>query len=232
VVEDIAVEGNDELPRPLRDLSWVDDLWGPFRQFMVSLFLSYGLFVVADYLPPMSRLPMKLAVLAFGTIVFPAVFLTTTTSGSIVNLSPDRLLRVMSQTGIGAYTLCVVLWAVSLVSYTAGVLASFLTIYKLFFMPGTLPSWMNVPMWVGYPMLVLGMFVMHGFCWYLALQYRRHHEAFGWAFQKHIRTLPNPAPALVRKRRAAAAAAAAAANLPPPPPGAAPARAAKVIPPR
>src|SRR5205814_1149982 len=158
-----------------------------------------------------------------------AVFLTTTTSGSLINLSPDRVLRVMSEIGIGAYTLCAGLWFVSLVSYTAGIYASFLTIYKMFFMPGTLPSWMNVPIWVGYPMLVLGMFVMHGFCWYLALQYRRHHEAFGWAFQKHIRTLPTPPPMLVRQRRTAANLAA---NIPPPPPGAAPARAAKVIPPR
>jgi hypothetical protein len=205
-------------------LNWVDDLWGPFKQFMISMFLCYGLITLADYLPPMSQIPMKLAVLAFGTILFPAVFLTTTTSGSLINLSPDRVLRVMSEIGIGAYTVCVVLWAVSLVGYTAGIYASFLTIYKLFFMPGTLPAWMNVPIWVGYPMLVLGMFVMHGFCWYLALQYRRHHEAFGWAFQKHIRTLPTPPPMLVRNRKPH--------EIPAPPLGSAPARAAKVIPPR
>jgi hypothetical protein len=34
-----------------------------------------------------------------------------TTSGSIMNLSPDRVLRVIERDGIVAYTLCVVLWA-------------------------------------------------------------------------------------------------------------------------
>jgi hypothetical protein len=209
VVEDIAVEGNDELPRPLRDLSWHDDLWGPFKQFAIALLVCYGLVWVADYLPPIAGIAMTFAVLIVGTILFPAVFLTTTTSGSIVNLTPDRVLRVIRQIG-AAYVLCVLFWCIALVSYAAGIVTAFLAIYKLFFIAGTLPWWMEIPMYIGYPLLVLGMFVMHGFCWYLALQYRKYHESFGWAFQRHIRTNPAPPPQFPPRARPTAATAGAA----------------------
>src|SRR5439155_11430230 len=118
---------------------------------------------------------LRLTTAIVGTILFPAVFLTMTTSGSIENLSPDRLLRVIREIG-AAYILCVVYWAIAFVSYYLGFVAAFLSIYKMLFISGSLPWWMEVPIYVGYPMLIFGMFVMHGFCWYLALQYRRHHE--------------------------------------------------------
>ena len=45
VVNDIATEDKDELPRPLRDFSWHDDLWGPFVHFAtaaMNFFRSVG----------------------------------------------------------------------------------------------------------------------------------------------------------------------------------------------
>ena len=32
------------------------------------------------------------------------------------------------------------------------------------------------------------------FTWFLGLQYRQHHEAFGWAYQQHVRTIKRPPP--------------------------------------
>src|SRR5439155_18330108 len=116
-----------------------------------------------------------------------------------------------------AYILCVVYWAIAFVSYYLGFVAAFLSIYKMLFISGSLPWWMEVPIYVGYPMLIFGMFVMHGFCWYLALQYRRHHESFGWALQKHIRTLPTPPPYFPPRPRGAAGSAANSAAKPPQP---------------
>jgi hypothetical protein len=43
------------------------------------------------------------------------------------------------------------------------------------------------PFWASYPALIVGIVIMHAFCWYLALQYRKHHEEFGWAFQYHAK---------------------------------------------
>src|SRR5205823_12569661 len=114
------------------------------------------------------------------------------------------LLGVVLAIGV-SYILCVIYWALALVSYAAGIITAFLAIYKMFFIAGTLPAYMNIPMYIGYPMLIVGMFIMHGFCWYLALQYRKHHDNFGWAFQKHIRTLPTPPPYFPPPAKGAAA---------------------------
>jgi hypothetical protein len=36
-------------------------------------------------------------------------------------------------------------------------------------------------------MLLLGIFVMHGFSWYLGILYRQHHNDFNWAYQHHVK---------------------------------------------
>jgi hypothetical protein len=37
-----------------------------------------------------------------------------------------------------------------------------------------------------WPLLVGGIYLMHAFCWYLGLAYRKYHEKFPWVFQRHI----------------------------------------------
>jgi hypothetical protein len=197
VVDDIATEDRDELPRPLRNLSWHDDLWGPFVHFAGSLIICYGPMVAFLYMPPVVGLAMIFAVLIAGTIAFPAVFLTMTTSGTVMNLSPDRLLRVMRAIG-PSYVLCVIYWALAAGSYFVGMLGTTLSLMALFMQPGMLPWYLSPPMAVSYPMLLAAVIIMHGFCWYLGLQYREHHEQFGWAFQFHARREERP------RRRAAA----------------------------
>ena len=62
-----------------------------------------------------------------------------------------------------------------------------------------------------YPVLALGIVLMHAFCWYLGLMYRGHHEAFDWAFQRHVpgTRVATPTPkrgfAVVSKQNAAQA---------------------------
>jgi hypothetical protein len=43
------------------------------------------------------------------------------------------------------------------------------------------------PMFLGYPLLLIGIMLAHGFCWYLGLQYRAHHDEFDWYLQRHQR---------------------------------------------
>ena len=193
VVNDIATEEKDELPRPLRDFSWHDDLWGPFCHFFVSLALSYGPLIALNWMPdnPVLLVSYAVAALCFGTAVFPALFLTTTTSGHWFNLSPDRVLRVIGSLRF-KYVLCIILWAVAAVSYAIGIGGTSFAIRTLFMLPGAAPinPWLVVV--IAYPLLVVGIFIMHVFCWYLGLQYREHHAQFGWLYQSHYGKPPEP----------------------------------------
>jgi hypothetical protein len=193
IVEDIGVEGQDELPRPLRNFSWHDDMWGPFVQFAGALLLCYGWIFALNYMPHFLALPFFASVMIFGTIAFPAVLLTNSTSGTYLNLSPDRLLRVISELGV-SYIICVILWAAASTTYILGIIASMLAVFRLFIPPSPGQWWLSIPVVIGYPMLLGGIFVMHGFTWFLGLQYRQHHEAFGWAYQQHVRTIKRPPP--------------------------------------
>jgi hypothetical protein len=186
IIDDIGREDHDELPRPLRDLGWHDDLWGPFTQFFGSLVICYGPVVAVIWMPLIAAIAWAGTVLIAGTVAFPAVFITMTTSGSVMNLSPDRVLRVIASLG-GSYVLAVVLWIASIVIYGGGWLASMMSFRSLFFAPGSLPAYLAPPFWASYPALIVGIVIMHAFCWYLALQYRKHHEEFGWAFQYHAK---------------------------------------------
>jgi hypothetical protein len=188
IVEDIGVEQQDELPRPLRNFAWHEDMWGPFVQFASSLLLCYGGIIALNWTPPILALPLFASVMIFGTIAFPAVLLTQTTSGTYLNLSPDRLLRVISELGM-SYVLCVILWAIASVTYIFGIIASMLAVLKLFVPPAPGQWYLNIPVTIGYPALLTGIFVMHGFTWYLGLMYRQHHPHFNWAYQHHVRTV-------------------------------------------
>ena len=48
-------------------------------------------------------------------------------------------------------------------------------------------NWHNNPILV-FPALVIGVYMMHYFCWYLGLIYRDYHEVFPWVLQRHIPT--------------------------------------------
>lgn len=195
VVNDIATEEKDEIPRPLRDFSWHDDLWGPFVHFVTAAFIAYGPLIALYWMPPRPALLVAYtaSVVLFGTIAFPALFLTTTTSGHWLNLSPDRVLRVIGNLGL-KYMLCVILWAAAVVAYAIGIGGTMYALGTLFAPPGTLPGkpWLVVA--IAYPLLVVGIFMMHVFCWYLGLQYRQYQPRFAWVLQSHYSGPREPVP--------------------------------------
>jgi hypothetical protein len=45
----------------------------------------------------------------------------------------------------------------------------------------------TLPVVIAYCLLLMGIVLMHGFCWYLGLAYRAHHDDFDWYFQRHHR---------------------------------------------
>jgi hypothetical protein len=125
-----------------------------------------------------------MTVLILGTIAFPAIYLTTATSGTILNLAPDRVLRVISATGI-KYLFVVALWAVTGFTYMMGIYASMVGLLSLFMPVSSRVFGVPVPAVIGFAMLLAGIMMMHGFCWYLGLIYRAHHDQFDWFLQSH-----------------------------------------------
>ena len=109
VVEDTGPGEHDELPVPLRGLSFSEDIWHPSVNIYGALILSYGLLLLALR---MHNLPITLSMAIAGTILFPAVFLICCTSGMLSDLRPDRLLGTLTCCGL-QYWLAVVLWIVS-----------------------------------------------------------------------------------------------------------------------
>jgi hypothetical protein len=187
VVEDVGREEFDELPRPLRGVNISEDLWWPFCNVMASLMLCYVPALIA-----MSKLNdgtrMHLFFIGFlvmlGTILFPAILLTLLTSGSLLNLRPDRLLGLMGASA-KAYALLVVGWLAAAGTYAAGIISfDRCIVFSLFTQGYQVARWAWV---VSASLLLFGIYAMHAFCWELGLLYRLKNAAFPWLFQRHIK---------------------------------------------
>ena len=191
VIEDAGPFERDELPRPLRDLGWYEDLWAPFCGVFASLMICYGPAVVLPqllHLLPAIR-PFEEAVAiacgGLGTFFFPAILLTLQTSGTILNLRPDRVLTVITACGRD-YFVTIVIWLIAAGFYLLGWGGTTLWIANyLHDLP--IPQWM-ISFAVTGPALAAGIFMMHFFCMAEGLLYRLHYPAFPWVLQRHIPT--------------------------------------------
>ena len=186
IVDEIGREERDELPRPFRDLQWYDDLCHPFFALMLAAFVCYVPYREAtEWIhDPKIAIAVRAPLWLIGTYYFPAAFLITSTSGTISNLRPDRIIGTAAASG-GAYNLAVLLWAP----------AGFLYNRIIWIMIGAgLPTWGKMPAWVqdwrglaAIGVLFLSLFLMHFFSWTLGLIYRERHANFPWVFQFHKR---------------------------------------------
>lgn len=206
VIEETGPEERDELPRPLRHLELGADLWWPFVHFAGAFLLSYwpALVILAEliadsvskanggngyqpeFFPQLMHWPVFFILLALGTVFFPAVLLTLTTSGSQLNLRPDRLIGVMIQCGM-RYVWAVWMFPVIALIYMTGALGGHAVILRNAVAKPDAKTWLTTPAIV-YPMLAIGVYLMHYFCWYLGLMYRDFHDRFPWVLQQHIST--------------------------------------------
>jgi hypothetical protein len=196
VIDETGPTNRNELPTPLRHLGWHDDTFGPFTRFLSALAICYGpAAALLFYAPVKNMLPIVLALSAvlivLGTLLFPATLLTTVTSGSIVNLRPDRLVGVALTCG-PEYAIAVITWIFGGALWLAGTLATNL-IGASALTQLTLPPQIN--MFSSYAVLIVGIFAMHFFSWHLGTLYRRHHERFPWMYQRHHHDVNMPAPA-------------------------------------
>lgn len=186
VIDETGPTGRSELPTPLRGLSWHDDTYGPFSRFIAALVICYGpaLFVLLNgtqLLQPVI-IPLSGGLAIVGTILFPAALLTTTTSGSLLNLRPDRIVGVAMACGM-EYLLAVITWTVASVLWLAGMIGINLLAISIW-TKQSLPPWVNA--YTMYSALAIGIYLMHFFCWHLGTLYRKHHDRFPWLFQQSI----------------------------------------------
>jgi hypothetical protein len=181
VVEEIGPLEKDEIPTPLRGMGFLEDVIWPFVNFVASIVICYGPAIWVSAPTPQGRVA-ALAVAALGTLMFPAVFLTMCTSGSVLNLRPDRVFAVMGKSA-GRYVFATMLWIVAVPVYAAGILlTSWFATTWLTGRPMGGPWYF--PM-LGYTLVLGGIFLMHYFCVALGLIYRKHHNDFPWVLQRH-----------------------------------------------
>ncbi len=193
VIEEIAIEERDELPRLLRHFDFADDIWLPFCRVCVASVLCFwpGMAVrLAGAIEGWPRDRVKAAHLILdilGLILFPATLLTATTSGSYANLRPDRVLGTIARIG-PRYAFFVVLFTVAITVYALGLVAAVTQLNELF-VRGPSVEWFLAGL-IAYGMLFAGIFLMHYFAWLLGLSYRMEHNSFPWVLQHYERTIP------------------------------------------
>ena len=199
VVDEIAIEQRDELPAPLRQMGFAEDIRHPISSVLGAVLLCYAPALAARDWPAAAA-----ALLIAGTIVFPAVFLTLVTSGSVLNLRPDRIAGVIRRCGVD-YAVSVILWCLAVAVYGAAwmgvwrfsaALAGSREVRRL----------IDISPGAGFAVLFGAIYLMHLFCWHLGLLYRRHHDAFPWVLQRHPWAARNEPPVRRRRRRPAASA--------------------------
>jgi hypothetical protein len=187
VIDEIGPQDKDELPRPLRALSWSEDLWGPYSAVVGAFILSY--FPIFFALPLLRQSPRVFVLFALviglaGSFVFPAVLLTTTTSGTMLNLRPDRVWGVIQRIG-SRYIGIVALFIGSLLVYGTGMFAGAWGTAHFIDPRGFNDLGILGSNTLGLPLLLIGIYLMHLACWELALLYRAYQPQFPWVLQRH-----------------------------------------------
>jgi hypothetical protein len=196
----IGTDDKDELPRPLGSLNWHEDLWGPFCNLTASLLLCYAPAHFA--LRRLGLTPEGVfiggSIFACGTLLFPAVLLTMTTGGTMLNLRPDRVLGVIRVAGL-YYIVLVAEWVAAAAIYVTSILALHGVTYMVLFTPKFKVVWW-VPVLIG---LMIGIYLTHLFLWHLGLLYRAKGAQFPWVLQQHVRAIPDSSTTkrMVRKKR-------------------------------
>ena len=202
VVEETGPLDRDELPTPMRGLSFGDDIWNPALNTLGAAFTCFGpamlVFLYAVSYDPMFRgkngpVPavdlnlvraVAAALAAAGSLLFPAALLTATTAGSaLLNLAPHRLVGTARACGRG-YVVSLGLMASTALVYALGIRG---IVGKTALPFGWTPPGVAgevVRYALGLPALCVGVYLGHLFCWHLGLMYRAHHARFPWLFQK------------------------------------------------
>ncbi len=189
------------MPLELRDVRWGEDILLPIGVTILSLAIVIGpaaLCCMAGA-SEASLLATGGTLAIAGTVLFPAVILTLCTSGSAINLRPDRVLACIRICG-KRYLSPLIAWSLAVPTYLLGLFGT--TGSSAVLMSGS-GGWARIAL-LTMPSLVIGIYLMHAFCWEIGLLYRFHHEAFPWLFQRYARQEPRIVRRVFAPRGAAA----------------------------
>jgi hypothetical protein len=185
VIEETGPGGRDELPTPLRNASFTEDMWRPFTQVSFALFLAFlPLWISEDIAMPLgARSVVQFICLVAGILAAPALLLTAVTSGTFLNLRPDRVAGVMA--------ICGARYGILALTFTAGAAAYWFAVGILVDAQAVLLTRQSfsvgfTELGTGYAALGGAIYLMHAFCWQLGLVYRTYHERFPWILQRHV----------------------------------------------
>lgn len=185
VIDEIGPSGRDELPAPLRDASFYDDMWRPFTQVLIALFISLLPFLIClrVSLPFGVRAVVEIICLCAGAFAAPALLLTEVTSGTHENMRPDRVAGVIAICGSRYIIVCA--------TFVGGAVLYWLAIDRMaeatFSMfHGKSIAFGLTETALAYAILAAAIYVIHAFCWQMGLIYRTYHDRFPWILQRHI----------------------------------------------
>ncbi len=186
-VEEAGPEGRDELPRPMRDFAFGDDLFVPLFRVGLALAICFGPAGIAAWVTQMASpagAAVTLALGVAGAYFFPAVLLIALTGTTVLNLAPGRVWGTIAAVG-SPYLASVLLGLVSVLLIVGVILgpACFTSLGRFEFL-----TYAHVRLAVLLPTALASPFVTHLFCWHLGLIYREHHDRFPWLAQRHTPT--------------------------------------------
>jgi hypothetical protein len=168
----------------LANINWTDHFVRPLLAVLVGsiiCFLPAGLCIALHAGDPVFAAIALIASLA-GTIILPGVLLTLTTSGSILNLSPSRLLASIRLCG-RRYVSSLAAWIVAMILFVMGFAIAFQNVFGAP-IAGFFGGKFSVSP-LAYPLMACGLIVLHFCAFEIGMLYRKHHAAFPWVLQRH-----------------------------------------------
>ena len=180
------------LPLELNQVLWKDDVFVPIGMVIVILAVAIGPAAICCVFKASDASMLATGgTLAIGaTVVFPGVVLTLATSGSAVNVRPDRVIECIGICG-RRYLVPLLAWVVAAPLYFLGLVFASTGVMGMISGATKLSAWTRIA-GLTMPALMLGIYGMHLFCWEIGMLYRLHHEQFPWLFQRHAKRDPMP----------------------------------------
>lgn len=183
LIEEIGSGDAEELPRPLRNASFFEDIWNPFIRFNFAILLCFWPLIFQRDMTGPAGAGLLVTCILFGLYFFPAVLMTTLLAGSYLNVRPDRVIGTIRAMG-PAYWISVFAFVICGSVYLTGIGICDFAVTKLFGKdPVSVPL---IGLAIGSPTLIIGVFLFHFACWNLALLYRGNQDKLPWILQRHV----------------------------------------------
>jgi hypothetical protein len=195
IIQETGPAAKDDLPTPLRDFDFDDDVWDPFWRTLGSIMLCSAPAFVIIQTSDGSLANKILAALAgvAGVLFFPAILLTAATDGSVANFRPDRVWGMMN-IARQYYLSATGMMTLGFACYIDGMISVVRHMILLFRDPklGPPPAepWFVLHPLIGLFLIMAGLYASYYACWLLGLIWRKHHAQFPWIGQVFERTLP------------------------------------------